>query len=267
MKAWVYQDSKQVKKHGPEKARWYVGWVDPDGGRCCQSCGPGGVGKKAAEKLKDKLHAQLVTGTYQSAAKKTWKEFRQEYEARVLGGLAPRTREEVVAALDHFERVAKPNRMAAVTSAKVADFAADRRKEAGKKRGALVSPATVNKELRHLRAAFGLAVEWKYLPALPKFRMEKEPKKLPRFMLSSHFAAVYQACESAKFPANLPYPAAEWWRALLVTGYMTGWRIGDMLNLRRADLDLDACTAVIRWASEGNKGKRDELVPLHPVVV
>jgi integrase len=48
---------------------------------------------------------------------------------------------------------------------------------------------------------------------------------------------------------------------------MTGWRIGDMLNLRREDVDLDKGTAIIRWDAEGNKGKRDELVKLHPVVV
>src|SRR5262249_13766701 len=48
-------------------------------------------------------------------------------------------------------------------------------------------------------------------------------------------------------------------------GYMTGWRISDMLGLKREDLDLDAGTAVTRWGD--NKGKRDELVKLHPVVV
>jgi len=48
-------------------------------------------------------------------------------------------------------------------------------------------------------------------------------------------------------------------------GYMTGWRISDMLGLKRADLDLTAGTAVTR--AEDNKGNRDELVKLHPVVV
>ena len=46
---------------------------------------------------------------------------------------------------------------------------------------------------------------------------------------------------------------------------MTGWRIGEILALRRDDLDLDAGTAITR--SEDNKGGRDELVPLHPIVV
>jgi hypothetical protein len=27
--AWIYQDPKQVKKHGEDKASWYVGWFEP----------------------------------------------------------------------------------------------------------------------------------------------------------------------------------------------------------------------------------------------
>ena len=49
--AWVYQDDKQVKKVGAEKASWYVGWLDPEGKRRCKSCSPGTVGKKAAFRL------------------------------------------------------------------------------------------------------------------------------------------------------------------------------------------------------------------------
>ena len=47
---------------------------------------------------------------------------------------------------------------------------------------------------------------------------------------------------------------------------MTGWRIeSDVLALRREDLDLKAGTALVRW--EQSKGKRDDLTPLHPVVI
>src|SRR5919199_997432 len=44
-----------------------------------------------------------------------------------------------------------------------------------------------------------------------------------------------------------------------------GWRISDMLGLRREDLDIEGGYAVTRWSD--NKGKRDERVKLHPVVV
>jgi hypothetical protein len=77
LRAWIFQDSKQVKKHGAEIASWSVGWIDPDGKRCCTSCGPGSKGKTLAQRLRDKRHAELITGTYQKTNKNTWEEFRK----------------------------------------------------------------------------------------------------------------------------------------------------------------------------------------------
>src|SRR5262245_4370933 len=110
MKAWLYQDDKQVKKRGADKASWYVGWYDPEGKKRCQSCGPGSAGKNAAQKLKRKIEAELLTGTYQSNAKKAWSDFRQEYEAKVLPSLAVRSRPEVQTALNTFERIINPKK-------------------------------------------------------------------------------------------------------------------------------------------------------------
>jgi integrase len=263
--AWVYQKSEQVQKHGTDKASWYVGWFEPDGTRKGKSCGPGPHGKRNAEKLRRKIEAELMTGTYQMHTTKLWDDFRAEYELRVLSGLAARSKDEALTALAHFKRIVKPVRVFALCTAHVDDFIARRRQERGKKKGDLVSPATVKKDLRHLKAALNVAHDWGYLPRVPKFRMEKVPKKLARYMTGDHFAAVYRACDKARMPEDQPYPAADWWRALFVTGYMTGWRIGDMLALRREDLDLDTATALTRF--EDNKGKRDDLVKLHPVVV
>src|SRR5262249_22534260 len=146
-------------------------------------------------------------------------------------------------------------------------FIAARRQEPGEKRGSLLSPASINHDLRHVKAALRVAVEWGYLSALPKFRMEKVPKKLARYVPGDHFATMYAGCEAARLPRGQPYAPADWWRALLVTGYMTGWRIGEILSLRRDDLDLAAAQAIIRHNVEGNKGKRDERIDLHPVAV
>jgi integrase len=263
--AWVYQDDKQVKKHGEAAASWYVGWFDPEGKKRCKSCGPGKAGRKAAEKLQKKREAELITGTYQAADRKTWAEFRKEYDARILPGLSAKTRLCVEGSLRHFERIVAPRRMAGIKTQAIDDLIAARRKEPGLKEGSLLSPASVNHDLRHIKAVLAVAVEWGYLKALPKFRMEKVPKELPTYMTGDHFAQIYGACDQARLPADLPYPAADWWRALLVMGYMTGWRISDMLGLRRADLDLETGVAVTR--AEDNKGKRDERVKLHPVVV
>jgi integrase len=263
--AWIYQKTEALSRLGPDLAPWYVGWYEPSGRRKGKAFGAGARGKKNAERFKRKVEAELFCGTYQMQAKKTWAEFRKEYDGRILAGLAVRTRPLANTALDHFERIVRPVRVFALCTADFDTFVAARRLEPGAKRGSVVSAATVNGNLRHVKAALRVAHEWGYLPTLPKVRMEKAVKKLPTYVTGDHFAAIYAACEAARRPAGLPYPAADWWRALVVMGYMTGWRISDMLGLRRVDLDLDAGTAVTR--GEDNKGKRDERVKLHPVVV
>ena len=46
---------------------------------------------------------------------------------------------------------------------------------------------------------------------------------MPTFVPPEHFAAIYTACEHAKRPKRIPnVKPADWWRALLVTAYMTG---------------------------------------------
>ena len=50
-----------------------------------------------------------------------------------------------------------------------------------------------------------------------------------------------------------------------VTVYMTGLRINEILSIRKPDRDLAAGRFITRWAD--NKGKRDETIPLHPLVV
>jgi integrase len=266
--AWIFQKAEDVEKHGEDKASWYVGWYDPDGKRRKKSFGPGLKGKNLADRRRIKLDEELTNATYQGqeGGRKTWKEFREEYERRVLEGLATRSRLASVISLDHFERIAKPAKVSAIRTQTIDDFIAERRKDRGRRPGDPISPASINKDLRHLKAALAVAVEWGYLTKAPKVRMVKAAKKLSRYVPGEHFAAIYQACETARMPEGLPnISPADWWRALLAMGYMAGWRIGDMLALRRDQLDLDAGVAV---SLEGdNKGKRGKRVLLHPIVV
>ena len=262
---WVYQDWRQVQEKGEAKASWFVGWYNLEGKRRSKSFGAGSFGKMKANKYRAKMEEELNGGLYQELLKKTWQDFRREYEEKILEALAPRTRDEAISALVHFERIIKPVRMGAITARSIDQYAAKRRKEPGKKKGDMVSPATVNKELRHIKAALRLAFEWSYLAQLPRVRMQKAPTKLATYVTGEHFAAIYQACDKATFPEDQRYEPADWWRGLIVMGYMTGWRISDMLGLRREDLDLDSAFAITR--ARDNKAKRDERVKLHPVVV
>src|SRR5205085_1636885 len=149
---WIYQDEHQVKKHGADKAAHYVGWIDPEGKKRCKSCGRGSEGLRNAQKVKAKVEAELLTGTYQSGLNKTWKEFRRQYEAVVTDSMDSGSRRVMLDALNQFERIIKPIKMAVIKTKTIDEFRARRRLDRGKKRESTISRATVNKELRHLKA-------------------------------------------------------------------------------------------------------------------
>ena len=80
------------------------------------------------------------------------------------------------------------------------------------------------------------------------------------------FGRLYEACDTATKPRGMIcFTPADWWRGLLVTAQMTGWRKSELLSLRWEDIDLERGTAMTRHSD--NKGKRDDLVVLHPVVI
>jgi len=58
--------------------------------------------------------------------------------------------------------------VAAVRTATIDGFIAQRSREPGKKKGTTLSPASVNKDLRHLKAVLKVACEWGYVSAVPK---------------------------------------------------------------------------------------------------
>jgi integrase len=177
------------------------------------------------------VQSQLNAGTYDETTQRTWANFRKEYETKIAEGMDSATRTFTVNALDAFERIVKPAKMVGVNSQAIDEFIRRRGKEPGKKRGSLVSPATVNKDLRHLRPVLTVAVEWGYLKDRPRVRMVKEPKKHVTFVKAEDFAAIYQACEEhARLPGDLTCSAAASWRALLVFAYMTGFTPGDRRN-------------------------------------
>lgn len=264
-RVWIFQYTRDIAKLG-ERAPHYVGWYDLDGHRHSESCGSGAQGKKNAERRKRQIQSELDMGLHNGQSRRTWDEFCAAYQSKVMPGLSDASQEQVKTALDTFKRIVKPGRLERVNAQSIDTFKAARRKERGKNPGSTISPATVNKDLRHIKAALRVAHDWGWLPRVPKIRMEKAPQKLVRFVTTEHFAAIYHTgCEAATWPENPSesYTTAEWWRALLCFAYMTGWRIREILSLRREDL-VDG-SAITRHGD--NKGKRDELVPLHPVIL
>lgn len=260
MRAWLFQDHRQKQKLG-EKAAWSVGWIDPAGKRKSKRIGC----RSHAEKFARKIEGQLAAGTYENQSRTRWAEFRKEYQAKILPSLAPGTRQVVLDAFNHFERLIKPQKVSAIKTATIDDFIAKRRQMRGRKPGSKVSPATINRDLRHLKAALNVARDWGYLAAIPKFRKQGELEQVGPVVSAEHFQQIYDACLHASLPTDLGVPAADWWQALLVFALTTGWRIDEILSFRREDLDL--ATGAIRTKAKDNKGKRDGIDHLTDVAL
>lgn len=277
MAAWVTREWLEHGKRRRERAvagmkgirefdQFVVEWISPTKRRHREKIeGSGRPAKRLADLRCDQINSEITLGTYEDKSRADWSEFRQEYNRTILVGLKPSTRGCVEVALKHFERIVKPTVASAIDSQDIDGFIAKRKMERGKKPGSKVSPATINRDLRHIKAVFRIAHDWEYVTRVPRFRMLKEPKKLVRFVTPDHFVALYTACDAAERPAGLSFPPADWWRALLLFNYMTGWRVSEPLALRRDDLNLESGVAITR--ADDNKGARDERVPLHPLVV
>lgn len=262
MKAWVYQDRRQVARHGADQAAWYVGWVDPLGRRRCKSCGPGPRGRQLAQRLADKRHAELVAGTYDATEAMTFAAFVDQYDRRILASKSVSHQLSAHRALIRFARITGVKRLKDVATRHIDQFVAARRVQRGKRPGDEPSPCTINLELRNLKAAFRVAVEWGLLADAPKIRMLRAPKKLPVYVTPEHFSSIYQACGAAHLPCPRP---GDWWRAFLGFAYLTGWRLGEILSLRRDDVDFDSGHAITR--AESNKARTDAVVALHPAIL
>ena len=265
---WVFQYPKDIRTKGPDKASWFVGWYDHAGKRRSESCGPGSRGKNLAQKRLRRIQGELDLGVHAPLSKKSWTDFLKDYRDQILSRLEPSSQIAINVALNAFDRHVKPGKVESITSQTIDLFISRRRNDKGKKPESKVSAATVNKDLRHIKAALKKAAEWSYLRTLPRIRMVREPEKLPRYVTPEHFELIYTvACEKAKYP-NRPeqqYTAPQWWRALIVTAYMTGLRIHEILSFRNDDFDLERGHLITR--ANDNKGKRDEVIALHPTVV
>ena len=250
-RAWLFQDGRQKAKLGPKACPWSVGYFDDEGRRKSKRIGS----KSAATKYARKVEGELASGTYQSTRNKNWPEFRVEYLERGLAGCAPRSVESAKLALGQFEKLIKPVRVNTITSRTIADYVSKRlapRISKDDKERPPLSPATINRELRTLRAALRRANRWGP-PRVPHFDFLKVPGRLPTFVSAEHFSKLYEHAGAARWPNEGPYTTADWWQALFVMAYMTGWRISSLLALKWADVDLENGFALSR--AEDNKGK------------
>lgn len=260
MKAWLFQEKRDVEKHGVKKAPWSVGWYGLDGKRHKKKRGL----KTAAEAFKRKIERELADGVDSATAAVDWAKFREQYERDHVSRLAARSQQNIVNVFRHFERICQPKRLSAITPAMLDGYATRRLEELGRQTGSTTAPSTIKLELTLIRNALLQAVEWGYLPRAPRVKKPRVPERIGKVVSPTDFEAIYAACEVATRPAGRRYEPAEWWRAYLTFLITTGWRFSEAIGLKRSDIDLSSGRIVTRYGS--NKGKRDDADYLPPGV-
>ncbi|MCR9296336.1 MAG: site-specific integrase [bacterium] len=256
--AWVYQHHKT--------GSWYVGWYEPDGKRKNKSFGKEQGAKTAANNYAKVKAGELIQGISDGFRACSWETFVERFKDRELAGKRPATQVKYNAAISHFERICKPGTIGEITAEHIAQFKAARLAEGGKDSGRnKVAVATVNGNLRNLKRLLRVAHDWKYLKEVPKIEFLREPDVAPSFVSQEQFSRLYEACNAADRPEIQGVDPADWWRALLVFLYLTGWRVSEALKLSKDDLDLEAGYAITRAGD--NKSGKESRVPLHPLIV
>lgn len=237
---------------------WWMAWRDQDGKQHRRSTEA--RDKAVAKQVAHDLERQLVLdpiGLHDHVAanhNKTFAELTEEIvKARAK---KPGTATTFRYCLRAFAvTMPKVKLLREIKTATVEDFASERHK--------VVVAATVNKELRHLRAALRWAQRRHYLREVPQFKhaFVMEPKRKPVIIPEADYHKMLAAIPTAK----ITHRSAGWWRVFLTLAYHLGARRGELLGLTWDRVDLPNRTLRILYSTSKRPLDRD--MPLLDEVV
>lgn len=179
---------------------------------------------------------------------------------------APRNREPYLEALAHWRRLTDNPPLADIGRETLLDFRMKLRALPGRKSAAL-SLNTVNKHLRQVRAllAFFGPADGAHPDAIavlanvPRVRLTSPGRPTPQHVTTlAELQAMIAATPRMTRPRQLHCPPGDWWAALLLVLYYTGWRIGDVLRLRWPNLagNVLTCGGQSNGQSNGNASRK-----------
>jgi len=244
--------------------------------------------RRDADRAAAKWEAELREGRYKPASKMSWQDFRERYETEKLEGMSRGMQDSTTTAFNHLERIINPQKLASVTADVLSRYQATLRRHG-------MGDTSIATNLRHIRAALGWAVEMGWLAERPKVRLPKATRgqKLMRGrpILLEEFERMLARVEVALVPPPSQKPRKRWreatvkrhresvaqraasiapdWRRFLRGLWLSGLRLGEALALSWDDdaeftVDLSGKYPRFRIYAEGQKARRDELLPMTP---
>ncbi|MCY2987132.1 MAG: tyrosine-type recombinase/integrase [Planctomycetota bacterium] len=122
------------------------------------------------------------------------------------------------------------------------------------------SPGTVNHHRSLLLAVWRFAFDSGLVSALPRIKKLKQHWDEPDSWSEQEAARIVEAAGKLELMPIYGIPANKWWRAFLLVAYWTALRRGSLLELRRADVDLQSGWLYVRPVGiKTRRGKRFRL--------
>ena len=216
--------------------------------------------RREAERIAAKWEAELQEGRYVGGADIRWRDFRERYEDEHLITLAEKTYSAACTALNHLERVIGPQTLGGLTATNLSRFQAKLRREGMK-------TTTLACHMRSIKAALGWAAIMEIIPQTPKIIMPKLAKGARLMKGRPITEAEFTRMLAAMTIVRPKDPAA--WIKMLWSLWLGGLRLGEALALswgEEADISIDLSGRHPRFRilAEGEKGRRDRLLPMTP---
>lgn len=235
------------------KDTYHVKWIDPATNKWKSK--KSGTDRKKAEYDRREMEAELRKGTYQELKKITWQDFVTDHVAKIEG---QRDRVEAERVLNEFGKVCKPGQPRRVTYTMVEAYVAHLRNADEDKDRKANKPATINKKLRYLRAAFNRAVKREYMAKNPMdiglFQAVEKP--VPRVVSAAEETALLDAATEL-YGLRL--------HTFIFVALNTGGRRGELIGLTWDRVVLDGDEPHVHFTH--TKSHRDRIVPIYPEVV
>ncbi len=253
-----FQKVSLLKRPNSRTQFWYLRWFEetPEGVKERWKS-TRKVLKREAEVLRSQLERELEEGGGRSQRSLTWKQFQEDFLESHTRRKPGSTLKTYRTSLEVFGKLANVRQVSEVDFGCLEDFVKSRLKSGA-------APATVNRDLRHVRAALKWAERRKFIDKAPDFHglFVREELKNPVVVPREDFAAMVAALKSENLKLKTASP--DWWKIFLYLSYYLGLRRNETLSLTWSDVSLE--TMEVRVMAATSKGRRERMVPIAPEI-
>lgn len=234
------------------QGKYWIDFNDAQGVRHRKKVGPDKrIAKEVLDSNLGKVARRVHLGVIEES-KINFSDFAEVWKERVFPSITERSRIRWKGILDKHLIPEFKGSLRGITLASVESYRARRNKEGA-------SNATLNLELTVLKHLFNRAVTWEYLQENPiaKVKKFKEPPGRTRWLEPDELKKLLNACSIESFQNEQSHFYSDLVKAYLkpfiIFSLNTGMRRGEVLGLKRKDIDWKNRLVTIEMSKNGQK--------------